>query len=561
MGCTASNFDIDSKLEEEIKKDLTKMNDTKKYEEKNNSNTLQPILNQLKNSICQIKSDNGKKGSGFFCRIQITNKNDLISVLIANNSLLDSKSIIPGKKIKIITNNKKSKVILIDDSRETYKSEKDDITIIELRNNDKLNINSFLEIDDDVYNNNIDEMNLLYLLDCKGKKNIEYSSGIFKSIDKDNYIIEQSCSTDISSSGYPIVNSVNFKVIGIQGMDENQGKNVGIYLKESIEKFKNKINFNKEMIKIKNININNEIKLKTTEMYESSKNINNRYEEKFKPYLVDKKIIKQSIDNSISIKYNIKDSYEILLFGKIFVQNNKNKCKLYIDGLEKELTDYYYNDELKEELEIKLIGINNLIDVSYMFSGCDSLISLSDLSKWKTSNIINMKHMFSGCILLKYFTDISEWDISKVSNMSYMFYNCESLKYISNISKWNTSNVKNINSMFYGCKLITSLPDISNWDTSHINNMGSLFYGCKSLKYLPDLSKWDTSNVIDISYLFYGCSSLFSLSDISQWNISKITNLSHMFSKCEKMIYLPEISEWDTSNVNDFFEYIKTFKI
>ena len=52
-------------------------------------------------------------------------------------------------------------------------------------------------------------------------------------------------------------------------MDENQGKNVGIYLKESIEKFKNKINFNKEMIKIKNININNEIKLKTTEMYES----------------------------------------------------------------------------------------------------------------------------------------------------------------------------------------------------------------------------------------------------------------------------------------------------
>ena len=124
----------------------------------------------MKNSICQIKLDNGKKGSGFFCRIQITNKNDLISVLIANNSLLDSKSIIPGKKIKIITNNKKSKIILIDDSRETYTSEKDDITIIELRNNDKLNINSFLDIDDDVYNNNIDEMNLLYLLDCKGKK-------------------------------------------------------------------------------------------------------------------------------------------------------------------------------------------------------------------------------------------------------------------------------------------------------------------------------------------------------------------------------------------------------
>ena len=38
--------------------------------------------------------------------------------------------------------------------------------------------------------------------------------------------------------------------------------------------------------------------------------------------------------------------------------------------------------------------------MSYMFSGCNSLNSLPDISKWDTSNVIDMKGMFSGCSLL-----------------------------------------------------------------------------------------------------------------------------------------------------------------
>ena len=38
--------------------------------------------------------------------------------------------------------------------------------------------------------------------------------------------------------------------------------------------------------------------------------------------------------------------------------------------------------------------------MSSMFSGCNSLISLPDLSKWNTSNVENMSHMFSGCVNL-----------------------------------------------------------------------------------------------------------------------------------------------------------------
>ena len=578
MGCTNSNIDLDSKFEEEMEKEKPQIkrkikyskhnlekieNDLKKdFKTLNKEYFYEPpkiisekegknILFQMQNSICKIKLNNGKKGRGFFCKIPVSNNHDLLPVLITNNSILGEKSIVPGKKIKIIISPKnRTKEITIDDFRETFTSEKDDITIIELKEKDKLNENSFLEIDNDAYKDNIDEINLIYLLDYQNNKNLEYSTGIFKSIDKDNYIMEQSISTDISCSGCPIINSMNLKVVGIQSLDENKGKNIGLYIKEPLKKFKDKYIFNKNMLKIKNIKENCDFKLKPKEFFESPRiNNNNRYEEKNKISHNDKKLIKQIYENSISIKYKINDLEKILIFGKIFVKNNKKICKIYIDGDEKELSEYYYNESKEDEIEIKLLGINNIIDSSYMFSGCENLISISDLSKWKTSNVINMKYMFSGCKLLKYITDISEWDISNVSDLSYMFYNCESLKFISNISKWNISKVNNMNSMFYGCKLLTSIPDISNWSTSNVINMNSIFYGCKSLRYLPEISKWNTSNVINMSSIFYGCISLFSLPDISIWNISKVTNLSYMFSKCEKLLYLPDISKWDISNV------------
>ena len=74
------------------------------------------------------------------------------------------------------------------------------------------------------------------------------------------------------------------------------------------------------------------------------------------------------------------------LFGERFVKNNKNNCKIVINGKEKELVSFYDIERLKENgiLEIKLKGINNIKDMSYMFCGCLSLISLPDISKWKT---------------------------------------------------------------------------------------------------------------------------------------------------------------------------------
>ena len=88
-------------------------------------------------------------------------------------------------------------------------------------------------------------------------------------------------------------------------------------------------------------------------------------------------------NNIIVIKYNIENKKRIKLFGQAFVKENKDKCKLEINNLLIDLIDYYKieNDLNLKELEIKLIGINNITNMSHMFYKCKSLISVPDIYK------------------------------------------------------------------------------------------------------------------------------------------------------------------------------------
>ena len=68
---------------------------------------------------------------------------------------------------------------------------------------------------------------------------MEYSSSIIQRITEDNYNIHYLCDSRGGSSGGPIINSINFQVIGINkgGAEGAKNYNVGILLKEPIEKF------------------------------------------------------------------------------------------------------------------------------------------------------------------------------------------------------------------------------------------------------------------------------------------------------------------------------------
>ena len=92
--------------------------------------------------------------------------------------------------------------------------------------------------------------------------------------------------------------------------------------------------------------------------------------------------------SEINIIYNT-NKEEINIFGSEFVENNKNLCKMIIDKKEYEIRDKYkVENNNNKKLMITLKGIDNITNMSYMFSECKSLFSLPDISKWNTSNIL-----------------------------------------------------------------------------------------------------------------------------------------------------------------------------
>ena len=138
----------------------------------------------------------------------------------------------------------------------------------------------------------------------------------------------------------------------------------------------------------------------------------------------------ENINDEITILYNIKKRQrkkgKIRIFGKNFVKNNKNKCKIIIDGKEYELIEEI-NIKNEETIEIKLIDISKIIDMSYMFDGCSSLSNLPDISKWNTNKVTNMNSMFSGCSSLSNLPDISKWNINNNIYRSNILRECINL--------------------------------------------------------------------------------------------------------------------------------------
>ena len=65
--------------------------------------------------------------------------------------------------------------------------------------------------------------------------------------------------------------------------------------------------------------------------------------------------------------------------------------------------------------------IDNVSNLEHLFSNCNSLSSLPDISKWNTNNVINMPYIFNDCNSLSSLPDISKWNIKNITNMEYLF--------------------------------------------------------------------------------------------------------------------------------------------
>ena len=245
------------------------------------------------------------------------------------------------------------------------------------------------------------------------------------------------------------------------------------------------------------------------------------------------------------------------IFGKYFFNNNKDKCKIIYRNKEYELKEFFdeidkdYNN--KDLIRFKLIGINDINDMSYMFHESISLISISFISNETSTQYNSNSNLNNDSYKNSYSTE------NKTESELYQTNSISSIENINNSGSISTINnsiqnyysqifgqsnkILNMSYMFSGCKSLISLPDISKWNTTYTTKMSNLFSQCNSLLSLPDISKWDTSNVKDMSHMFRGCINLITIPDISKWNTSNVINLNHLFYECINLISIPDISK------------------
>ena len=191
------------------------------------------------------------------------------------------------------------------------------------------------------------------------KKEIDkFNNNIKEKIDKLNKIIKN------IEEYYNIINNIIEKYIN------NKKRNYQILIN-----INNIINKNNIINNIKNININNNNDI--IDIYNKIYN----------------KIYNNNDDNIIIYKID-ENKDKIKIFGSDFVKNNKNIIKLEIEGKEYELIDYYKINNKNKYLKIKIKGIENVTNMSYMFYECSSLSNLPDISKWNTNNVTSMSFMF-----------------------------------------------------------------------------------------------------------------------------------------------------------------------
>ena len=225
----------------------------------NNSSSSEPItieetqkiLEQMTNCICKVKSK-GIYGTGFFCRIRFLD-NTFIKVLTTSYQILDEHYFKENNEINLIINNQ-ARIINLNKKRKIYSNKDFDLTLIEIKESDK--INDYFELDENILSQEnpklFYENKTIYIIQYLNMEKASVSYGIFNDlIDSE---IKHTCSIKPGSNCSPILNSMNNKIIGISKISEKNENNKGIFLKVPINEFKKQIEA-KEEIKEKKVNI------------------------------------------------------------------------------------------------------------------------------------------------------------------------------------------------------------------------------------------------------------------------------------------------------------------
>ena len=398
-------------------------------------------LEKIKNVIRLEVGDD--IATGFLCKINLSNKY-LLPFLITCFHVIDDKYINninehPLLEFTYFSNNQVQKsIIILSIKRFIYQDEESDVTIIEIKEEDGLDIYSFLDMDYTININNPQIINKkVYLLHYpKGVKDLQLSKGEVKDL-LDNCEFTTNYATEPGSSGAPIFDSENNCVIGIHRASlKSDVSHTGLC---TILKYvANKFAIEKE----------EEIKSSYKRLY---------------PF-------PDTMDMIYLIPNNKKG---IKLFGDKFIKRHEydNYLQLMYNGIIYNFAQYfpYYNiteeDKNKGEIKITLKGINYITNMRHLFSHCDELKKViatgTDMSKVEI-----MEEMFEWCKNLEELSNTYSWNLANVTNTKCLFYKCVSLKKIPGLYHWDPLKLKFCNEMFLGCQKSLNISEVSqiyNW--------------------------------------------------------------------------------------------------
>ena len=352
------------------------------------------IIEQMENNICRIKIRN-EKGTGFFCKIPFPNKNNMLPVFITNNHVIDEDILYKNEeKIIIDIKGKKemeTKTINLN-KRKKYTNVEYDTTIFEIKKSDE--INNFLELDENIINDIVNNNNInneyidetIYIIQYpEGELSVSY--GVLDKIYEDKkYNFQHKCSTKPGSSGSPILNIKNNKIIGIHKKAGNKTANniynIGAFLNYAIKEF-----IKQNMIKKDDDIIFNDILINE---------FNQKYKLNIKENDVKLDLSRKNLGNDGLKnlgKINFKELKELDLYGNnisdIKILNNFKLNKLEILDLgNNKIKDINNLDEINfEELKELYLNENNISEIKVFKNVKFEKLKILDLSDNNLSDI------------------------------------------------------------------------------------------------------------------------------------------------------------------------------
>jgi len=153
----------------------------------------------------------------------------------------------------------------------------------------------------------------------------------------------------------------------------------------------------------------------------------------------------------------------------------------------------YFDSPGDNFIEIKVVFLDPLTSLDFLFNGCDDLISV-DLSHMNFPNISRLSYTFNDCKNVEKI-NLTSLDTSKVENMEFLFAGCDNLVEIIGLENLNTSSLRVATGIFLNCRNL-QVVNISSFDLDNIAENYGLFVNTTSLQVV------DLGNCSDANNLF-----------------------------------------------------------